>query len=191
MATPSRKRKVGSGKQRTDVQRALVALRETRGFTQQELATYMRRNLVTIGRWESFRPPHGAMLAELARVAREFERPDLAEVFDGELAREFRMAGGGLGGWAHQTGMPQLGPFGSALELAQPSAFADSSRRSPIYRACRRAMKAIATMNRLHIREVAQGRIVRSGQQDFLKQLERVQIQIDAIEDGLEERPAE
>jgi hypothetical protein len=56
--------------------------------------------LINLGRWEAMRPPRGLSLAELAKVACDFERPDLAQIFEGELEQEFRVIGGGLGALA-------------------------------------------------------------------------------------------
>src|SRR6516225_1795367 len=103
----SRKRQ-GMEKQRTETQRPIIALRQSRGFSQQDLATYMRHNTATIGRWEAITPPHGLALVELAKVAHAFGRKDLAEIFSQEVDREAGIMGGGLGGYAHRTGIITL-----------------------------------------------------------------------------------
>jgi transcriptional regulator with XRE-family HTH domain len=75
-------------KSRTKTQDAIVALRKTRGLTQQSLAALMGHTTATVGRWEAIREPHSMSLVELAKVARNFEREDLYEIFMEALVRE-------------------------------------------------------------------------------------------------------
>ena len=82
-------------KTRTPLQEAIIALRESRNFTQNDLAKYMNHDLSTVGRWEAMRPPRGLALVELSKVAYDFGRLDLLEVFTDALNQEFTVLQGG------------------------------------------------------------------------------------------------
>jgi transcriptional regulator with XRE-family HTH domain len=179
----SRRRRGSAGKKRTETQLAIVALRQTRNFTQQDLATHMRRNTATIGRWEAIRPPRGVSLSELARVAHEFGREDLAEIFQQELNRELLLVGGGVGAAAHGLGIATSIPLEFALKNLLECAAADQSRSSKLYREVQKLVKHIQATHALLIKEVASGKLVKVGQSNFLKQLEGLQLQIEALED--------
>jgi transcriptional regulator with XRE-family HTH domain len=57
-------------------------------MTQQQLAVHMGLTVTTVSRWETFRPPGGLSLGQLAKVAYEFGRPDLEAIFRKALFTE-------------------------------------------------------------------------------------------------------
>jgi transcriptional regulator with XRE-family HTH domain len=188
MSIHLRKKAGSKSTERTESQRAIVELRRTRDLTQQGLATYMRCNTATVGRWEAIRPPRGLSLAELAKVARDFDRPDLAEIFDRELEREFRVVGGGLGTHALSLGITTSTPLEFALKNLYECARGDSSRRSAAYRAYRRLIKTMVSAHALLVREAVRGRLVKPDQPEFLRQLQSLQIELEAMQDQEESR---
>jgi hypothetical protein len=143
----------------------------------------MHRNTATVGRWEAIRPPRGLSLAELAKVARDFDRSDLAVVFERDLERESRVIGGGLGGYAHSVGLITSVPLEFALKNLYECARGDSSRRSAVYHAYQSVLKTILSANALLIREVGKGRLVRPDRPDYLQQLLSLQIKLEAMQD--------
>lgn len=68
-------------KARSDLQQAIVELRQRLGLTQQDLAIHLGKAVVTIARWETARPPRGESLAALVRVAKATGHEDLEAVF--------------------------------------------------------------------------------------------------------------
>lgn len=179
----SRGKRARIAKKRTEIQQAIIALRHTRRFSQQDLANYMHHNTATIGRWEAITPPHGRALAELAKVAHEFERQDLVKVFSQQLDQEVGMMGGGLGAVAHQTGLVTLAPVLAAIENLYECAHADPSRRSVIYRECQKALKAIADSHAVLVQQAAEGKVLKLGEPGYRQRLEKVQIQVEAMGD--------
>jgi hypothetical protein len=136
----------------------------------------------------TIRPPRGVSLSELARVAHEFGREDLAQIFERELNRELQLVGGGVGALAHSLGTMTSLPLEFALKNLLECAAADQSGRSKISRAVKQLKKNITAAHALLIQEVATGKLVKVGQSNFLKQLEGLQVQIEALEDREESR---
>lgn len=61
---------------------AVIALRKAMGMTQQKFAVKaMECAVTTVGRWESFLPPHGETLLTLARVARKYKHNRISDRF--------------------------------------------------------------------------------------------------------------
>ena len=176
----SRQKKPTVAMKRTEVQQAIVALRQTRNFSQRDFAAHVHHDPATVGRWEAITPPHGRALAELSKIAREFGRPDLAQIFSQELDREVGIvAGGGLGGIGHL-------PLAAALQDLYEAAQADLSRRSAVYRAYQKLVKAIAVHHAVLLQEVDQGRILKLDQPSYRQHLEQVQLQVEARRDAEE-----
>lgn len=176
----SRKKKSTVATKRTEVQRAIVDLRQTRNLSQRAFAVHIRHNPATIGRWEALTPPHGRALAELSKIAVEFGRPDLAQIFSQGLDREVGIvASGGLGGIGHF-------PLDSAVKDLYEAAQADSSRRSAVYRAFQKWLKATVAFHAVLVQEVDQGRILKLDQPSYRQHLEQVQLQIEAMRDQAE-----
>ncbi len=178
-------------RQRSKTQQAIVELRKARQMTQQALAIHMGRTTTTIGRWEAIRPPRGFSLVELAKVARDFERKDLAEIFERELQRESAlMASGGRGleALAHHIGM--ISPLETAVKKLFQIARADSSRRSVAYREYRKVRRAIADSIASLLREACQGRLIDVRGPNLVRNLEQLQIEIEAMEEEEEKHDA-
>jgi transcriptional regulator with XRE-family HTH domain len=74
------------------VSEAVRQLRSTLGLTQQAFAVKLDTALTTIARWETVRSPRGRTLNELARLAEDMDRRDLAGVFREELMAELGLA---------------------------------------------------------------------------------------------------
>jgi hypothetical protein len=182
MASSRKRPRIRIRKQRTEIQQAIITLRRTRGFSQQDLATYMHHNTATIGRWEAITPPHGLALVELAKVAHAFGRTDLAEIFSQAVDLEASLIGG-LGGYVHRTGFVTLTTLEFALKDLYECAHADSSRRSPVSRAYQRALKAIAAAHHVLVQEAAQGRVLKLQEPGYRQHLERIQLQIETMYD--------
>jgi transcriptional regulator with XRE-family HTH domain len=75
-----------------EVSDAIRQLRETLKLTQQGLAVKLGTALTTIARWETSRSPRGRTLNDLAHLAEESGRPDLAAIFRKELLVELGRA---------------------------------------------------------------------------------------------------
>lgn len=71
---------------------AVRELRLTLRLTQQAAAEKFKTALTTWARWETVRSPRGRTLNELARMAKECGRNDLAAVFEKELMHELGLA---------------------------------------------------------------------------------------------------
>lgn len=164
---------------RSKTQQAIVELRKTRQMTQQALAIHMRRTTTTIGRWEAMRPPRGFSLVELAKVARDFDRDDLAEVFERELQRESALMASGGRGLEALT----YSPLETAVKSLLQAARADSTRRSAAYRAYRKVLKAVGDSMSILLREASQGRFIDMRDPNLIKRLEQLQIEIEAMEE--------
>ena len=78
-------------RKRHRLSQAVIDLRTALGKTQQEFAAYLKTALSTIARYETNRPPSGAILASLAATAQEIGRGDLALDFMSELGRELNL----------------------------------------------------------------------------------------------------
>jgi transcriptional regulator with XRE-family HTH domain len=167
---------------RAKSQLAIVELRKARDMTQQALAVYMGRTTTTIGRWEAIRPPRGLSLVELAKVARDFKREDLAAVFEQELQRESAVIAGmsGLGALAHSMGVITSVPLEFAVRNMYEAAAADHSRNSAVYRAYRRLLRRIVADHNLLIHEIAKGNVFKQYLPDYL---ETLQIEIEEMEE--------
>jgi transcriptional regulator with XRE-family HTH domain len=72
---------------RSPLKRAVIALREKLGHTQESFARLLNVSTVTVGKWEgpSGHEPVDIMLARFAQMAREAGREDLEQVFNAEL----------------------------------------------------------------------------------------------------------
>ena len=94
----------------TEVQEAVIELRRNLNLTQQMLALQMGKAMMTVSRWERFRPPTGRSLEELESFARRVGQIELARVFQGarwaeEHDKEMKAAT--WGGWVR----PAEGPY--------------------------------------------------------------------------------
>jgi transcriptional regulator with XRE-family HTH domain len=67
--------------EKTDAQKALIAMRRRLNLTQERLAIAMKVSAVTVGRWESTRSPTGSSLAQLAAFAHEAGDAESAKIF--------------------------------------------------------------------------------------------------------------
>lgn len=78
-------------KSRHPVSKALIDLRNALGETQQQFAVRIGASVTTIARYETFRPPHGKTLVQIADIAQQRGLDELASVFhqafDGEVGR--------------------------------------------------------------------------------------------------------
>jgi transcriptional regulator with XRE-family HTH domain len=64
------------------LQQTIKELRAHLGLTQQNLAVMLKKALTTVARWETSRPPKGAILFELQGLALDNGLPELASVFE-------------------------------------------------------------------------------------------------------------
>jgi hypothetical protein len=167
----SRKQK----KKRTAIQQAIIALRQTRDFTQQDLAQYMKHDLSTVGRWEAMRPPRGLSLVELGKVAYDFGRDDLREIFERELEKESPVVKGS------PVRQPQL-----PLEFAVADLFrvgrAAAAETATARRAYRKALRALVEAHRIVVGEIEKGRLGKKLLQN-LEDFQRTQIEIEEMEE--------
>lgn len=171
----SRQKKTTVAMKRTEIQQAIVALRQTRNLSQRDFAAHVQRDPATIGRWEALTPPHGRALAELSNIAREFQRPDLLHIFSQELDREASIRGG-LGGIGHF-------PLDVAMKDLYEATQADSGRRSAVSRAFQKLLKALVDAHAVLLQEVNQGKILKLDHPSYRQHLERVQLQVEAMRD--------
>jgi transcriptional regulator with XRE-family HTH domain len=176
-------------RKRTETQEAIIALRQTRDLTQEGLAKHMNRDTSTIGRWESFRPPRGFSLTELAEVAHEFGRDDLAAVFKKELDQESAVFAriGGLGVVAYSTGFRSSHPLKAAATILFDWANTDHKRKTVGPRAYRKLLKAASDGLDLLIREAAKGTTLKQYPPGYL---ETLQIELGLMEETEDKRNA-
>jgi transcriptional regulator with XRE-family HTH domain len=73
------------------VPKAVKELRTALGDTQEAFAARMHTVVRTISRWESVRPPKGAVLEQLAKLAIKAKRVDLATIFEKAQAAELKI----------------------------------------------------------------------------------------------------
>ena len=73
---------------KSDLTASVKALRLALGDTQQAFATRLNAAIRTVARWETVRPPSGASLSKLERLAASNGLPDLERVFGSALADE-------------------------------------------------------------------------------------------------------
>src|ERR1700712_3119239 len=73
---------------RNPVSEALIALRTALGETQQQFAAHLNTAITTIARYETNRPPSGAILISLAKMASENGLGKEAATFQEAFARE-------------------------------------------------------------------------------------------------------
>src|SRR6185312_3179307 len=71
----------GYEKPRTAVSRAVIALRESLGMTQQQFSNAVEKTLGTIAVWETSKPPRGEALLDLAEFAWRNQHAALSRVF--------------------------------------------------------------------------------------------------------------
>jgi DNA-binding transcriptional regulator YiaG len=161
-------------KTRTPLQEAIIALRESRNFTQKDLANYMNHDLSTVGRWEAMRPPRGLALVELSKVAYDFGREDLREIFDRELEKQTALVQG--------SPVPPHIPLEFAVGyLFRFGRVAAPAGTPAVRRAYRKALRALVEAHRIVVGEVEKGRLGKKALQN-LEDFQRTQIEIEEME---------
>ena len=186
-------------KSRTKTQDAIVALRKTRGLTQQSLAALMGHTTATVGRWEAIREPHGMSLVELAKVARNFEREDLYEIFMGALARESTIFAAGdhkqtvYGFRRSPEALPAHGdarPILLEVALARLYNWARTESNPAAFkahRAYRNVLRAIVAGHAALLAEARKNKMLGLT----LAEIERLQVEIKELKDREEKRDTE
>ena len=82
------KRRLPLAKDLNEVQQALLRLRSRLGLTQQALAVQLGIAITTVARWETSRPPRGAMLLKLAWFSTQKNCKEEAAIFQKHVDRE-------------------------------------------------------------------------------------------------------
>jgi transcriptional regulator with XRE-family HTH domain len=102
-----------SRKKRTELQQALITLREHLHLTQRQLAQALDSSPITVARWETSRSPSGASLVRLAAFAQSSGESDLAKIFSQSFAEEFHLSEGRQ----FPLGVPTFAPSAAVMQL--------------------------------------------------------------------------